>query len=100
MSAFMDYSPIFYKMNRSFVLCNFSHDYRIFYKRRFYFVQSKENFEEFMENPDEAIKLKPDFSKLPQKVKLTDVASSSIMMEFEHEGYCPVELYKNKLVPG
>jgi len=100
MSSFMDYSPIFYKMNRSFVLCNFNHDYRIYYKRRFYFVQNKENFDEFMENPDEAIKLTPDFTKLPHKVKLTDVASSSHMMEFEHEGYCPVELYKNKLVPG
>ena len=100
LSHFMNYSPIFYKLNRSFTECNLFEDYRIYYKRRFYFLHNKENVEEFMENPDEAIKMKPNFEKLPYEVQLTDVTSSSTQLEYELGGHCPVELYKNKLIPG
>lgn len=99
-SHYRIFDPVAYRLNRAFLQCSIHEDYRVFYKKRFYFLNSKQSFEEFMENPDEAICVQPDFNKLPYKVGLLDVTSSTIKMDFELKGYCPVELYMNKLTPG
>jgi len=100
LSHYRFFSPIEYKLNRAFIHCNILEDYRVYYKRRYYFLKTKGNFEEFMENPDSAISVHPDFNKLPSKFGLLDVCDTSNKLEFELKGYCPVELYMNKLIPG
>jgi len=99
-SSYRTFSPVAYKLNRAFIDCDKLEDYRIYYKRRFYFCQSKENYSEFMENPDSAISVAPDFHKLPIDMEILEVGNIKNMQEWENKGYCPVELYMNRLVFG
>lgn len=87
-------------MNRAFIYCSAIEDHRIYYKRRFYFTKSEENFTEFMENPDSAISVTPDFHKLPKEMEIIEVGKLKSMQQWENKGYCPVELYMNRLVFG
>lgn len=99
-SHYRNFSPVAYKLNRAFIDCDQLEDYRIYYKRRFYYVQSEENYNEFMENPDSAISVKPDFCKLPIEMDIGDAAKLKDPKDWENKGYCPVELYMNNLVFG